>query len=236
MTQRIWQVGVGGLALLTVLLAIWPTIDLTVAGWFYDPAGVGKARFWPNEQAPISWIYHGVQRGSQLYGVTLLLMLLLSLVPALTWLRARRVVIGFLFAGLVIGPGLIVHQFKNDWPRPRPRDSQPFQGEHEFRRLGELAGGCRRNCSFPSGHAGFGAYLMAPAFLSRRRRYRWMLAGLGGALGVGFARIAVGAHWLSDVVFSYWIVGASLALTWVLVHPEGRRWITARLRRGASTA
>ena len=72
---------------------------------------------------------------------------------------------------------------------------------------------------------------MAPAFLGRRRRYAWLLVGMGGALGVGFARIAVGGHWLSDVVFSYWIVGASLALTWLLVHPAGRRWGLARLRR-----
>lgn len=229
MSQRIWQVGVAALVLLTLTLAIWPTIDLAVAGWFYDAAGEGKTRFWSNERAPISWIYHGVQRGSQLYGLALLIMLLLSLVPTLRWLRARRVAIGFLLAGLLIGPGLIVHQFKSEWPRPRPRDSQPFQGEYEFRRLGELAGECRRNCSFPSGHAGFGAYLMAPAFLARRRRYEWLMAGLGGSLAVGFARMAVGAHWLSDVMFSYWIVGASLALTWLIVHPDGRRWLGRRM-------
>ncbi|MEO0423840.1 MAG: phosphatase PAP2 family protein [Pseudomonadota bacterium] len=231
MSQRIWQVGVFCFALMTLAIAIWPTIDLSVAGWFYDPNGVEDTRFWSNERAPIAWIYHGVQRGSQLYGLVLLIMLLVSLVPAMRWLQARRVVIGFLLAGLLIGPGLVVHQFKSDWPRPRPRDSEPFQGDYAFRRLGELAGECQRNCSFPSGHAGFGAYLMAPAFLGTRRRYPWLLAGLGGALGVGFARMAVGAHWLSDVLFSYWIVGASLSLTWLLVHPDGRRWAGERLFR-----
>ncbi|MEM9384306.1 MAG: phosphatase PAP2 family protein [Pseudomonadota bacterium] len=231
MSKRIWQLGVICLALLTLAISLWPSIDLTVASWFYDPNGVEKARFWSNEQPPIAWVYHGVQRGSQLFGLVLLIMLMLSLVPAMRWLRSRRTVIGFLLAGLLIGPGLVVHQFKSDWPRPRPRDSQPFQGDYSFRRLGELAGECQRNCSFPSGHAGFGAYLMAPALLGSRRRYPWLLAGLGGALGVGFARIAVGAHWLSDVLFSYWIVGASLVVTWLLVHPDGRRRIASSLRR-----
>jgi lipid A 4'-phosphatase len=173
-----------------------------------------------------------VQSFSRLYGVTLLVLLLLSLVPALTLLQRHRRAIGFLFLALVIGPGLVVHTFKSEWPRPRPRDAQPFDGPYEFRRLGELAGECRRNCAFPSGHAGFGAYLLAPAFLDRRRRYLWLLAGMGGAFGVGFARIAVGGHWLSDVVFSYWVVLASIALTWSVFFGAGRDWLASRLRLG----
>jgi lipid A 4'-phosphatase len=222
--RAVWLAGVALLAVLTLLLFVFPGIDLAVARWCYDAGATGEARFLGNDGFPIGWVYHGVQRGSQLYGVALLVLLLLSLLPWLRWLQRRRRVIGFLFLALVIGPGLVVHTFKSEWPRPRPRDTVPFQGEQEFRRLGELAGACERNCSFPSGHAGFGAYLMAPGFVDRRRRYAWMTAGLLGALGVGAARIAVGGHWLSDVVFSYWIVGASLALTWWLYSGSALRW------------
>lgn len=231
MTARpVWWAALAVLGLLTLLVAVFPQIDLTVAGWFYDPAGIDDARFWSNDKPPVSWIYHGVQRGSQLFGVALLVMLLLSLLPPLRWLQRHRAATGFLFAALVLAPGLTVSTFKNEWPRPRPRDTQLFQGAHEFRRLGALDGGCRRNCSFPSGHAAFGAYLAAPAFLHRRRRYTWLLAGVLGALGVGFARVAVGGHWFSDVLFSYWIVTPTLALSWLLAHPAGWRRVGAWLR------
>lgn len=235
MTARpIWVASLVLLAALTVWVALFPSVDLTVAGWFYDPQGTEATRFWSNDDPPISWIYDGVQRGSQIWGVLLLVLLLLSLIPPLRWLQRHRAPIGFLFVALVLAPGLTVHTFKNEWPRPRPRDSQPFQGEYEFRRLGELAGGCQRNCSFPSGHAAFGAYLAAPAFIHRRRRYTWALVGVGGALLVGLARIAVGGHWFSDVLFSYWIVTPMLAVSWLLAHPRG--WQFVRRRLSATTA
>ncbi|MEO0974373.1 MAG: hypothetical protein AAFX85_14885, partial [Pseudomonadota bacterium] len=66
--RPLWLGGVALLAVATVLVAAFPAIDLAVSGWFYDPMQVGKARFWSNEQAPVSWIYHGVQRGSLVYG------------------------------------------------------------------------------------------------------------------------------------------------------------------------
>jgi lipid A 4'-phosphatase len=239
-TRQLWWGCVLLLAAGTLVLALWPGIDQAVSARFYDPNGAGETRFYLNRGFPVGWIYDGVQLGSRVLGLALLVLLVLSLVPTLDRLRARRRAVGFLLLALLLGPGLVVHTLKDEWPRPRPRDTQLFQGVYEFHRLGVPSGACRQRVSgqprcrsFPSGHAGFGAYLGAPAFVDRRRRYGWLLLGAGGALGVGFARIVVGGHWLSDVLSSYWIVTGAMALTWWLFFGDGHRRIRQLFAAGS---
>lgn len=61
--------------------------------------------------------------------------------------------------------------------------------------------------------------------LDPRRRWWWIAAGTSAGLLVGLARMAVGAHWLSDVLWAYpitlvssWIVWNFLALFY---RPQG---------------
>jgi membrane-associated PAP2 superfamily phosphatase len=107
---------------------------------------------------------------------------------------------------MVIGPGIIVNDvFKENWGRPRPRDLVEFGGDRAYvkpwiKSSKEMGG------SFASGHAATGFYLLTPYFLVRARR-KAAAAGLvavGLAYGtvVGLARVAQGAHFLSDVLWA----------------------------------
>jgi membrane-associated PAP2 superfamily phosphatase len=112
----------------------------------------------------------------------------------------------FLAATLALGPGLLVNGiFKPNWGRPRPHQTVEFGGKQAFVAVWGM-GTSRYSKSFPSGHASMGFYLMAPAFLLYRRRRAWafafLLLGLAAGLALGIARIAQGAHFPSDVLWS----------------------------------
>ncbi len=101
---------------------------------------------------------------------------------------------------------------------------EAFGGPHHFTPAPLPAAECPRNCSFVSGHAALGFSLVAFALLlppgPRRRR------GIGAALAfggvVGLARIAQGAHFLSDVVFAGLLVfGTTALLNWWIVERDG---------------
>ena len=129
-------------------------------------------------------------------------------------LALRRVL--FLLLTLICGPGLIVNVIlKEQWGRSRPYRVEAFGGEREFTAAFVTTGSCKSNCSFVSGDAAMGYYLIAFFFIARKRR--WTIALAAHALGtaLGLVRIAQGAHFLSDVVFSgffIFLVAWSLAI------------------------
>jgi lipid A 4'-phosphatase len=133
----------------------------------------------------------------------------------------RGKVAALLLVVLAIGPGLIVNGIlKEHWGRARPRDVVEFGGDHRFTPAIVISDQCERNCSFTAGHpsAGFALAALGYAYVSRRRRWAVFAAATGFGLLVGLARVAVGGHFLSDVLFSGFIV---VGLTvWL-----GNRWI-----------
>ncbi len=137
----------------------------------------------------------------------------------------------YLLAALALGPGLVVHTvFKDHWGRARPRDVIEFGGDRTFTPAFVISDQCDRNCSFVAGHSSMGFYFLALAFLARRRRYRVYLAvgGFGGLTGLG--RIAQGAHFLSDVIFSGLLV---FAVAYVLFYYIFRLKTPGQPREGA---
>ena len=131
-------------------------------------------------------------------------------------MRAMRRGALFLVLAMALGPGLITNDvFKDHWGRPRPRDVVALGGSRDY--VPPLVMSPRENgSSFASGHAATAFYLLTPYFLLRRRSRA--KAALVFALGLtygalmGYARVAQGAHFLSDVVWSLGIVYVS-ALT-----------------------
>lgn len=185
-----------GLALMFVLA---PDVDLWFSGLFFgDVTG-----FHLRDAVWVRALYDIVH--------PLAVVLILGLLVLLIYNLWRRRAVGpfdvravlFMLAVLAVGPGLVVNVvFKDHWGRARPRDVVEFGGNREFTPAFVISDQCERNCSFVSGHASLPFAFAALGFLLRRRR--WALyagaAAFGGLVGLG--RIAQGAHFLSDVVFS----------------------------------
>jgi lipid A 4'-phosphatase len=109
---------------------------------------------------------------------------------------------------LALGPGLVVNTIlKDHWGRARPHQILVFGGDAHFTPAVLMADQCARNCSFPSGHAALGFWLVAVAMVVPPR-WRCLAMGCALAIGalVGAMRIAQGAHFLSDVIAAALIV------------------------------
>lgn len=121
----------------------------------------------------------------------------------------------FLTLVLILGAGLIVNAgFKDHFGRARPRDVTEFGGSKQFTPAYVFSRQCDKNCSFSSGEGAGGFFSLALALaLSRKRRV--LAAAIGFGVLVSLSRIASGAHFLSDVVVSFFVM---LIVTDVLRH------------------
>lgn len=112
----------------------------------------------------------------------------------------------YLLLVLALGAGFLVNgMLKNEFGRARPRDILEFGGTAHFTPAYVISTECSRNCSFSSGDAA-GAFF-ALAFLvavSRKRVVTTVAVGYG--VLVSAARIASGAHFLSDNIVSFFIM------------------------------
>ena len=197
------------LAFIACILIFWtyPQIDLMVSGLFYRP----ESGFFLGNNSLVLFSYRLFAR----LQFVVLGLLLLSWMVAKFYKRSQqqgqsRAAI-FLFFLLLLGPGLIVNAgLKEHWGRARPREVMEFGGSQQFTPALLPTAQCETNCSFVSGHAALGFYLIGIAWVSRKRR--WLVAGitLGGLVGAG--RILQGGHFLGDVIFSFWVVYFSAVL------------------------
>ncbi len=125
----------------------------------------------------------------------------------------------YLVLVMAIGPGLLVNAlFKDHWGRPRPCQIEEYGGVWQYQTPIEK-GPSGRGKSFPCGHSSMGYYFFAGWFLLRERRPKlaWFFFLFALAYGgmIGLARMAAGAHFASDVVWSglmVWFV------CWFLYH------------------
>lgn len=191
-----------------VPLILFPRIDLTVSGWFFDGIGVG----FPARTSPM---YEWVRRVMPYFmfagaGYVLVLWLAGEFMGQVFLGVTRRVAL-YLLSSLALGPGVIVNSvLKDNWGRPRPSTIRDFGGENYFVPPLVFSDQCDTNCSFSSGHGALGFWPVAVALLVPPP---WRGAALAAALAfgamVGFVRIAQGGHFFSDVVFSAVIVVAT---------------------------
>ncbi|MDQ0325647.1 membrane-associated PAP2 superfamily phosphatase [Rhodopseudomonas julia] len=218
-------------ALLAILLvfAAFPAIDLAVARLFFDPAGgftvTGAPPFWRNVGRGLE-IFIGIAIG-------------LPLLARLLWPDRRMLVRPhkplFLYLVLAIGPGLLVNGLLKTFSgRPRPRHLFEFGGEEVFARVGDLSGTCHSNCSFASGEAASAFWLIALVFVVPKAwRLPVFLATFGLLLIVSWTRLAMGGHFLSDVLVA-WLVTFLVMIVLRLpvlyrFQPEIDRGVTAAL-------
>ena len=205
----LWSVAAGVVA--AVVFIAFPRIDPAVVAWFH----VEGEGFPLGRVPPLAWMSFAL-RWTWVAGVLALLgMVAWSMAAHVPrWLPPRRSA-AYLLAVLIIGPGVVVNLvFKDHWGRARPAHTQEFGGERTFSPPLVISDQCRRNCSFVSGDASVGFSLAALALVFAGSRRRWMTIGLAAGIAIGIARIALGRHYPSDVIFS----GVFVLLTAAVLH------------------
>lgn len=208
------------LALLTTLpfwIPAW-RLDFHISNFFYHPSCSPQA--WVLDCHPF---YRALFYSSIPYASALILLVGVVVVfwrpQALAYKRMRLRMAYFVMV-FILGSGLVVNAiFKDHWGRPRPVQTQDFGGEATYVPPGKLVLKSEGR-SFPSGHSSVGFALLALWFIWRRERPDWALWGLGVGLlfgyAIGLARISVGAHYLSDVIWSGWMMAG---VAWLVYYP-----------------
>lgn len=186
------------------VLALFPSLDLALSALFYRP-GVG---FTWSADGFLEFVRRAVP-DMVLASFVLCAGLWLAGLAGLTarW-RLATPPMAYLLLTLAAGPGLIVETvLKPFWGRARPKDITMFGGDAVYTLPWQIADQCSKNCSFVSGHAAIAFWVTAYAFLLPQR---WRAAGVAAGIlfgfGVGFVRIAQGAHFFSDIAAAGLIV------------------------------
>lgn len=185
----------------SVLLVAFPQVDLFVSGYFY----AGSFPF------ADSSLHQAIRDTTTAFlFVSLLGAAIVYLFNRLSGRNLWRVDgrrLCYLLAVLVIGAGLIVNgAFKNQFGRARPNQVAEFGGTRVFTPAFVHSNECRKNCSFSSGEAAAGFFSIALVYaFARRNRKALVLSVVFGGV-VSLARIASGAHFLSDTIVSFFVM------------------------------
>lgn len=189
------------------VITTWITnIDVRIESLFFDPAS-GK---WPlGKLFPFLLAYNFGEFVGLVPGLFAIAILIASIrvKKFVKWRRACW----FIVALFIVAPLFIVNVvLKDNWGRPRPKYVEEFGGIYKYQPalvVGDRGDGKK---SFPSGHAAMGFCFMAPYFIfnntNRKAALAWLWSGIAAGIFIGLARMTQGAHWPSDVVWSFGIV------------------------------
>lgn len=189
-------------------------LDIAFEKPFYHP----KLGWFKREMPVIKFIYtYSVFLG---YIIAVISLFIVSLSywkhKLVRWRKAAY----FMLFVLIMGPGVLVNAtFKDHWGRPRPREIAEFNGNKDFKTV--WVKGETKGKSFPSGHASIAFYISIPFLFLRKNYKKWawffMVAGSLYGLLVGYARMAAGGHFASDVLWAcgmVWLVGI-VGIHWI---------------------
>jgi membrane-associated PAP2 superfamily phosphatase len=215
-------------AALILVFGLWPTLDIQFSALFFSAEhGFAGHQTLVRINDAIPWI-------GRIWLLLALAVLLLGRIRRAAVSPRLRRSAGLLVLSLVLGLGLLVHEvLKNQWGRARPLTVAAFGGSATFTSPLQPAKQCKRNCSFVSGHAATGFALISVGLLSpTRRRRHWLLAGVTLGLSIGLLRIALGGHFLSDILFCLaFMWGANLLIRWAWIGLVWRRQQRAKALR-----
>jgi lipid A 4'-phosphatase len=217
---------IGLFGVLLVLPLVWSHVDLFASGLFYSPV---HGFYLSNNLflVALHWLaYYGARvLGAAFVGLAIF-----------AFLR-RRPVAGidtkawiFLLLALLIGPGLVANVgLKDHWGRARPREVIEFGGSASFTpALIPQFQNAHENGSFVAGDGAFGFFLPAFAFVVPFAGSRRLWQGL---MGVGalfsFARLAMGAHFLSDIMCASLLMLTTITLLHMMMYGKNAtlsRW------------
>lgn len=186
------------------LMYLFPQIDLTVSGWFYQ---TGKGFLLENAYGKL---HLGLFRDCMVY-LTYLLIIGLTLVlmagiffKKYSSLLSTKICL-FLLISFAIAPAFVVNDLlKNHWGRARPYQIKQFGGDKEFSPAWVISNQCEKNCSFTSGETANIFCYLALLFVLKRKKIAAAAIFTLGFLMI-FERIAQGDHFLSDTILSGFI-------------------------------
>ncbi|MBU3694034.1 MAG: phosphatase PAP2 family protein [Rhodocyclaceae bacterium] len=210
------------LALASGVFLLAPGIDLAASAWFYREgrwlleAVPGMSAFNKGFNTATHW-FSGV-----LAATVLGLVIRQRLVPAVPPTNLRRT--GYLLLVIALGPGLLVNAgLKEHWGRARPAQIAEFGGSAAYTPVWLPTDGCASNCSFVSGHVAFATVPVAGAWMATRRRARraWLVGGLATGALMGFCRVGLGRHFLSDALIATVLVTLVAAVVAALMSRLG---------------
>ena len=189
----------GSFLVFGVLFLLAPEIDLWASGRFYQ---IGEGFYLTQALNPI---HKSVPMLSSAIVFGLVAAWLLASLVSATWALRKGLI--YLLLVALIGPGLLVNTlFKDHWGRARPAQVAGLGGEKDFTPAWQPSTQCQRNCAFVCGDAAVGFFFLAPAFLFAKRRRAWLATGMAAGGLLGLMRLAQGGHFLSDVIFSFYVV------------------------------
>jgi len=142
-----------------------------------------------------------------------------------TWRRAGV----YLMLSLALCHILVNPVLKKHYNRARPKETALFNGQRPFTPVLQFPAGDEKGRGFPSGHAAAGFSFVAIYFAFRD--HRKALAGIGLFIGLahglinGAGRILQGAHFPSDVLWSFGVVWFAC---WALYRWWYRPWLKPR--------
>jgi membrane-associated PAP2 superfamily phosphatase len=196
-----------------ILTPFTSAIDLDVARACYstqDPTGAIQKGFTSNSFFSFMFKY-GCLPAHFTFGIATISFVLSFYMPKFRPYRSATLMISLC---MIIGAGLIAHTLlKEFWGRPRPRQVIEFGGKQEFRPyyVPSLKKPPEPSKSFPSGHSTCGFYFFCLYFVGKRYHSRLLTnVGLVVSLGLGIllsmARVIQGGHFMSDVIFSAFLM------------------------------
>jgi len=176
--------------------------DIQAAALFYHPEN--PADVWPERHW---WLWQILFDNAFPFtvaaGLAALLIYLLSHFHDYSR-RYRRQALYILLV-ILIGPGLVVNLIvKDHWGRPRPMHIQQFGGEYEY--IPPVKIGHTTDKSFVCGHCSVGYSFFALYFLANNYRLFYFVLTLGLAWTMGFTRMTSGGHFVSDILWSGYLV------------------------------
>lgn len=198
-------------------------LDLIVSDEFYTPEA--DRSFADKYEQPWSALYKLVPVLSVLVVLGSLGLIAFSyLTPKALGFRRPAMAV---FLTFLLGPGLVVNGvFKEYYGRPRPSQVENFGGQYPYV-LPLVYGGYENAKSFPSGHSSVGFAFIIFFLLWRKRRPLLAMSALVGTFllgaSTGLARIVGGGHFLSDVLWSFYMVTvvALFVHYWIIERPKG---------------
>jgi membrane-associated PAP2 superfamily phosphatase len=214
--------GVG--AVVGVVFAVWPQLDVAISRLFFNEA----YRVFPVQYSLVARNLRDLftYMIAALVAPAFLALAIKVILPRRRMLLSARAAL-FLITTLALAPGLMANVIlKDNWGRPRPAEVRAFNGPEQFRPWWDPRGNCDRNCSFVAGEGSGGYWTLAPAALAPPPLQPLAYgAALAFGTAAGLLRLSGGAHFFTDVAFS----GVFTFLIIWIVHGLIYRWPATRL-------